>query len=75
MAWSQAASARGCEETGELAETVPVVAAAAMVVQPQRRVQVQAVTGTGDRDVEQAMFLGQPAGVAQGHVARYRAVH
>ena len=62
------------QEAGELAEAVPVVAAPAVVVQPQRRVQVQVVAGPGEGDVEQTVFLGQPARVTEGHIARQGAV-
>ena len=64
----------GVEEAGELAQAVPVVAAAPVVMQPQRHVQVQVVAGPGQRDVEQAVFLGQPVRVTEGHVAGQRAV-
>ena len=72
---SQAARASASQEAGQLAEPVPVVAATAVVVQPLRGVQVQVVAGPGDGDVEQPVLLGQPAGVAEGHVAGEGAVH
>src|SRR5580704_12359094 len=62
------------QESGELPVTVPVVPAPAVQMQPQRRVQVQVVAGPGEGDVEQAVLFGQPARVAQGHVAGQRAV-
>lgn len=65
----------GMQETGQLAVPVPVVTAAAVVVQPLRRVQVQVIASPGDGDVEQPVFLGQAVRVAERHVAGQRAVH
>ena len=57
------------QETGQLTEPVPVVTAAAVIVQPLRRVQVQ-VDGALPSD----MALGDPGGLAEEHRLFYVAI-